>query len=1202
MTETPEITQNEPRRKGILHRILSLLLWLVGIFAVLTVTLQLVFTSSMLTNVFNRYAAEYVDGDVNFGNVQVNMFRRFPNISMAMDNVSVTYPADRFDRLEAAGAQGELLYQGTGEKADTLVSFERFSASVNVAALLTGKIKITHVRLTRPRIFAHSYDDENVNWDMFRFATTEEEEDITGNSLLPKLTIGRISLSGKPHIVYTDSKDTLFTMIDVGRAAFNGRLSTRKTTKRRIGLSLDSIMIAGRLASDTLAVRLQNLYIHEHKDHMDVNLAAKATVLTRNYGRMDLPVDLIGTVHMPKDSIKVIKTHDMSATIAGMPVNLHADVGLGSDRTYIDAKAEIMNWEMDRMIRDYISHFLPEAEKIKTDATVSIIASCSGHYDHITGKLPSFSASVSVPESHIRYEGLDTDLRFAMELNLANDEHDRITADLANVDIKTNGLEASLKGCTPDLFADDPEFKVDADVAATLDSLVKLLPPELEIKAGGDLTAKLEGGTKLSQLDIYNFSYSDLSGNIRGNNIVFSSPKDTISAYIDGIDINLGPEMRTSRRDSTQSFRMLALSASLDTTNITYKESVTLRGSHLSFTAKNSADGMNMIDGAQPSRLGGTFSARNIMFNDAADTRIRVVETSNRFQMMSKRDNPEVPRISLSSSNRRISMSTDDNRMMLSDAEIKADAAINTVIIRRQREARLDSLARIYPDTPRDSLMSRARAERGSRGIAMEDDDFKEHDIDIRLDEAMAKYFREWDLNGSISTRSGMLMTPYFPLRNRIQGFSASFNNDEIIIDSLSLRAGNSDISGHGSVSGLRRALGGRGGRTDNKSATGRGRTRGVLDVNIDLKSSGVDADELLAALNAGAAYNADSLSIQGADLTDEEFLEEVLVDTAALASGSTALLVIPSNIDAEVTVDATNIKFSDLILDKASARISAKDRCVQIIDTEASTSIGKISLDGFYATRSKEDIKAGFDLRFMDITAEKMIDLVPAADTLIPMLKSFKGKLDCELAATAQLDTAMNVITPSINGVIRIGGKDMTISGDKDFKSLAKMLKFKDIQSGRIDAMTVEGVIRDNTLEVFPFVIQIDRYTMAMSGVQNLDMSFKYHVSMIKSPMLFKFGVDLYGSDFDNLKYRLGKAKYKSTDVPVFSAEIDETRLNLSSSIRNIFDKGVDNVIAEHQKQEAITEHKKTIGYVEAIDMEMEDLSDVQKTIIKGE
>jgi len=1191
--ETPEIIKNEPRKKSILRRIFGTLLWIVGIFVVLVLALQVAFTSSMLTNIVNRYAAEYVDGDVNFGEVEVNMFRRFPNLSIRMDDVSVTYPADRFDHLEAAGAQGELLYQGTGEIADTLVSFERFSASVNLMALLSGKINIMHMRLTKPRLFAHSYDDENANWDIFRFATTEEEEDTTGMSLLPRMTIGRISLAGTPHVVYTDSRDTLFAMVDIGSAAFDGRLSTRQIARREIGLTLDSIMVAGRLASDTLAFRLQQMYIHEHEDHMDVGVAANAMFMTRNYGRLNLPMTIEGTVGLPKDSITTVQVTNMLATLAGVPIELDANIGFGTDKTYIEAMAEIPQWEVSLVLQEYVSHFIPEVEMFKTDATVSLLAACFGHYDHRTGKLPSFSAAVSVPESYLKYEGLDTDMKFTLEANLANDEEDRIMVDLTKATVMADGLEASVSGSTPDILNEDPFFKVDADIAATLDSLVRFFPEDMGIHATGDLTAKIEGGTKLSQLDIYNFSYSDLAGKVHGNNIVFSSPKDTIQAYIDGIDISLGPEVMTSRVDTTQSFRMLALAAKVDTTDISYKESMSLRGRELVLSAKNSADAMSRTDSSRLGRLGGTFTAKNIIFRDAADTRVRVAETSNRFQMMPKRDNPEVPSISVASSNRRISLSTSGNRALLSDTEIKADADINSVIIKKRREARLDSLARVYPDTPRDSLMARARAERGSRTAVVEDD-FSDQDIDIRLDETMARYFREWDLSGSISMGSGTVMTPYFPLRNRVQGLSANFNNDAVIIDSLRLTTGSSIIAGSGSVKGLKRALGGRGGS--------RARAAAPLDIDIALTSPGVDADELLAALNAGSAFNPDSLSAETADLSDEDFMEEVLADTLAVASSGSSLLVIPSNIIADVTLDASAIKISGLLIDNASAKLSAKDRCVQIIDTKASTSFGDVSLDGFYATRSKQDIKAGFDFRFMDITAEEVIDLVPAMDTLIPMLKSFKGKLNCELAATAQLDTAMNILTPSINGVMRIGGRNMTISNDKDFESLAKILKFKDTNTGKIDAMTVEGVIKDNSLEVFPFVIQMDRYTMALSGVQNLDMSFKYHVSMIKSPMLFRFGVDFYGPDFDNLKFKLGKAKYKSANVPAFSAEIDKTRLNLSSSIRNIFEKGVDNAIAEHQNQDAITEHKKAIGYIEAVDMEMEELSEVQETIIKGE
>ena len=139
---------------------------------------------------------------------------------------------------------------------------------------------------------------------------------------------------------------------------------------------------------------------------------------------------------------------------------------------------------------------------------------------------------------------------------------------------------------------------------------------------------------------------------------------------------------------------------------------------------------------------------------------------------------------------------------------------------------------------------------------------------------------------------------------------------------------------------------------------------------------------------------------------------------------------------------------------------------------------------------------------------------------------------------------------------------------------------------------MTVEGMIKDNTMEVFPFVIKMDRYMLALSGVQNLDMSYRYHASLIKSPFLIRLGVDIYGRDFDNMKFKIGKAKYKNGNVPVFTAVVDQTKVNLVESIRNIFDKGVDAAVRENIRQSAILEHKQKIGYVKAVDMKLEELS----------
>ena len=67
-----------------------------------------------------------------------------------------------------------------------------------------------------------------------------------------------------------------------------------------------------------------------------------------------------------------------------------------------------------------------------------------------------------------------------------------------------------------------------------------------------------------------------------------------------------------------------------------------------------------------------------------------------------------------------------------------------------------------------------------------------------------------------------------------------------------------------------------------------------------------------------------------------------------------------------------------------------------------------------------------------------------------------------------------------------------------------------------------------------------------------------------------------------------------------MFSGVIDQTRINLAESIRDIFEKGVEAAIKENESLEAIAEHKKSIGYVNAVDQQLEELSDDEKRQIE--
>ena len=1143
--------------------ILKIAAWVTGIFAVLILAVQLVLSSSLLTGLINKYGDQFIDGDINFGKAQVSLLKRFPKVTMTLEDFSITYPAERFDSLEKAGVQGHMLYHGCSDIADTLASFKEFSASIRLLPLLKGDIHIPHISMVKPRIFAHSYDEQNANWNIFKSTGTEEEEDTTSTAM-PGISLGHISFSEHPHIVYTDSKDTVFAMID-------------------LGLHMDSLFVAGRLGRDTVAMGLDRLHIHEHKGHMDFSADAKAFLATRAFGRMRVPISMEGAISFPEDTVTAISLHNFNANIATIPFHADADVRLHEGRTGVQAKVQIDGCDVQTILTEYLAGFIPEAKLVDTDAKISMTADIDGFYDHETGALPNISAALTVPDAGVKYKPFPHDVRLGLKAQARTDASGKINVEIDRAMVNTVGMHLLASAGAQDLLSDDPMLEIDAEATASLDSLQTFLPDTLDIHASGNLAAKIEGKARLSHLDIYNFSRADLDGFMNLKDISIVMPSDTISVTIDSVGITLGPEEITSRRDPSRKFRLLALNGYISSVDAQYG-TMTADGSDIRLSAKNSIPEGD--DTTKVSRFAGSVSAGKLALKDASGTSVNMDQTTNSFHMLPKRGQPTVPMLTFSSTNKRITLITSANRAILTDSKIRASAAMNTLERKARREAFMDSLARVYPTVPKDSLFRHMMKERGTREVPewMQEEDFRKSDIDIRLDEAMAKYFREWDLNGSIDVRTGIVMTPYFPLRNIIRGFEVGFDNNEIRIDSMKFVAGESEIAAKGKLSGLRRALLG----------------RGVMHLDVDITSGGMNANELLRAYNAGSSFNPEDMkNMEGA--SNSEFFKMVTTDTTSV-SEEIHLIVVPANLTADISVNASDIIYSDLDISSLTAELVMKERCVQITNTIAKTNMGEMSFDAFYSTRTKKDLKAGFSLGLKDITAERVIALMPSTDTLMPLLKSFKGLLNCQMACTAQIDTNMNIITPSINGVMRIEGDDLSISDNELFRTLARKLLFKNKKEGKIDHMTVEGLIKDNVVEVFPFVLKVDRYTLAMSGLQNLDMSFKYHVSVLKSPFLIRLGIDLYGPDFDNFKFRIGKAKYKTTKIPVFTAVIDDARINLLSSIKGIFEKGVEAAISENEQQAAINEHKQNIGYVNAVDMQLEELTASEQAQVESD
>ncbi len=1167
----------EKKNKKKLKILWKVLAVIVGVWALLLVVMQIVLSPSVLTNLADKLAGDYVDGEVSFGDVRVSVFRSFPNLNVSLSDVSVTYPSDRFPVSDSCF----ISMQGRGEGVDTLASFSRLRLSVNMGALAVGKIRLPALMLEKPRIFARRADDGSYNWEIFKFSsdTTQQDDSLE----IPDFVLGRIALRDHPLIVYSSPMDTIFALADVNRIRFNGRLATAGKRPRRVGIHVDSLIVAGRISTDTLTLELDRLGATVHEDHIDLGLSTTAYMASGNTGRVRIPLNVKTEIFLPRDTVFTLGLREFEANLADIP--LRGDVDIRYDgRLYISGNASIDKCKVNDVLDYFRKNVLKVAQDFDTDAVISLTAEFDGYLDPSTGVLPSLSATLDIPRSNIGNKRMGLYYELGLNADAGIDGNGRVNLDLGDFHIKGRAVDLKLNGKAADLLGTDPELSMDASAEISLDTLSQFTSRKSGMSLSGALSLALKGSARLSELDLWQLAQSDITGHVRSDRISVHSEKDSLDFHLDSLNVWLGAVENKFGPEEARGDRILALSARLDSTYMSYKDQMRIVGRGLSLNAQNSAAIFDKSDSSSFYPFGGHLEVDFLSVMGADTTFVALGNSSNTFTLTPKSGNPSLPVLKLDSSIGRVMLRGPVNRIALRELNLDATATMNPREERRRRRSRPDSsMTAVAPGAPRDSLFGQFRRQRTTRELPewLSEKDFRQYDISIRLSDSLTRYLRNWDFNGSMKLGSAALITPMMPLRNSVRDLSATFNNNELHFHNLSLRSGTSSIAASGTLSGFAPVL------------TGRGQP--VFRLKLDVNSEKLNLNELLVAYSMGSQYgSADLVSL---DMEEEDYENMIVTDTLAnvVYDEPTPLFVVPANLNAEISIKATDVDYLNFHMESLSAELAMRERCLQMTEVMAVTDVGDLEFEGFYSTRTKSDLKTGFDLQLKDITAARVVELMPAVDSIIPLLRSFDGRLNCVISATASLDTAMNIVMPSLNGVMRITGEDLEFSDSEAFSEIARKLRFKDSSGGHIDHMSVEGYLADSQLELFPFVLNVDRYVLAMSGVQNLDMSFKYHVSVISSPLPFRVGIDISG-DFDDFKFKIGQAKYKSADVPVFSTVIDETRINMRESIRDIFQQGVDRAMMQDERRNFIAEYKQRIHYDPAVDMQLDSLSTAEQ------
>jgi len=719
----------------------------------------------------------------------------------------------------------------------------------------------------------------------------------------------------------------------------------------------------------------------------------------------------------------------------------------------------------------------------------------NGAYKYESGEFPVYWAHLEAgPGSlvHLPSGIMIPEIKTRIASSYDPGENNHGILEMEDLTVRSPALDLSVNGILSSVFK-EPSVRLSAGIEARLDRLHELVEVVEEGRAVGGVTANLEADFRFKDLNPAALGNVMLSSDFQTDGFTLDLPAYSLFCRADSTRLRLGIHPGTS----------LDLELVSDSLQILYKgrELAALSGTELK---AGSTPGMFTMDSTKVQPLNGSLKSRNLRVYVNDSTRIGMDGGNIVFSVKSDSRDQSLPVIGLTLESRSVGAMMGIHRGSISDLHLQADLTRN---VRTQHRDTAGLSAR------RDSfLLRRARPRH----------EFSYADLSLDLDREERGLLRRWNVNGTLQAGGIQLITPFIPLNTQVRDAHLVLQNDRLEITHTVIRAGRSDLLLNGYMTDMRQVL------------LGRGR----LGLNFDLQSDTLDCNELIGAINSGMSLMEKQDSLPGS------------TEIPAYQN----LLVVPGNVNLQLVLAVSNAYYLHLQMKGLHGMLLAADRYLQLDELQASSNAGDITIDALYATPSRDSLQVGLHMEMKDILLEEVTRLFPSIDTLFPMIRSFRGLADIQFSATSQLDTDMNLVLSTLRGACRIAGNGLVLLDGETFSEISRKLMFRKKALNLIDNIRVEATVADNRVDVFPFIMEMDRYRAAIAGSHNIAGTFHYHISLLKSPVPFRFGIDVLGVPED-YKIDLGRARFTDQGIPALSYRIDSIRVNLREQIKRYFE-----------------------------------------------
>lgn len=373
----------------------------------------------------------------------------------------------------------------------------------------------------------------------------------------------------------------------------------------------------------------------------------------------------------------------------------------------------------------------------------------------------------------------------------------------------------------------------------------------------------------------------------------------------------------------------------------------------------------------------------------------------------------------------------------------------------------------------------------------------------------------QWLPKGELTLKNGEISLPTSKDKIEIPTIQLGFEPDKYVVKDSRFRVNHSDFRLFGELTKLKEYL----------------KYDSTLVGNFRFVSDTSDINSLIQVVNG---------------ISNKEQSQANTNTTSTVASP----FMVPQKMSLKLATEIQNAYFLNDTIQHLQGNVLINDGNLILDNMKFTTSAANMYLTALYRTPRKNHLFAGIDYHMTHVEIDKLLKMIPDIDSIMPMLRSFKGTGEFHMAVETYMDSLYNLKKSTLRGSAAITGEDLVVMDGETFGAIAKRLYFNKKTENRIDSLAAEFTIFKNEIDVYPFLIVMDKYKAIVGGRHNLDMNFDYNISVIDSPLPIRFGLNVSGTP-EQMKFRLGRCKYSSLYRPASRKELKSSQLKLKELIR---------------------------------------------------